>query len=135
MLAAARCEDAPVPPRPGHAPVMLRETLELLSPGVGATVVDGTVGAGGHAEALLEAIGPGGRLFGVDRDPVALGLARERLARFGDAFVPVRGDHTDLRDLLERHGGFAVEAIIGDWDGSPVGPESPEIVVTARLGA
>jgi 16S rRNA (cytosine1402-N4)-methyltransferase len=105
---------------------MLREVLELLSPGAGMTVIDGTVGGGGHAEALLDAIGPDGRLFGVDRDPIALDLARERLARFGDAFVPVRGDHTDLRGLLEQNGVFAVDAILLDLGVSSMQLDDPE---------
>ena len=71
---------------PGHEPVMVREVVELLG-GLG-TVIDMTLGAGGHAEALL---GSGvGRLIGVDRDPEAIELASARLARFGERFTAVR---------------------------------------------
>ena len=65
---------------------MVREVVELL--GDRAVVVDMTLGGGGHAEALLEAGVE--KVVGVDRDPVAIDLASERLARFGERFSPVR---------------------------------------------
>lgn len=71
---------------PLHEPVMVAEVTELL--GDRRVVLDLTVGAGGHAEALLAA--GVGRVIGVDRDPEALRLASARLARFGARFVPVR---------------------------------------------
>jgi len=83
-----------------HQSVLSRETLELLAPGKGDLVVDATLGPGGHAELLLEAVTPGGRLIGIDRDPHALELARRRLDRFGDAFVALQGDHSELKTLL-----------------------------------
>jgi 16S rRNA (cytosine1402-N4)-methyltransferase len=67
-----------------HEPVLLSETIDLLRPRSGGTYLDGTLGGGGHAEAILEASSPDGRLIGLDRDPVAVTAARERLARFGD---------------------------------------------------
>ena len=66
-----------------HAPVMVDEVLDLLRPERGGTFLDGTLGGGGHAQALLER-GPEARLIGVDRDPDALAEAGRRLARFGD---------------------------------------------------
>lgn len=63
-----------------HEPVLLQEVVEWLAPRPGATIVDATVGAGGHAEALLERAGPGGQLLGLDRDWDALGAAAGRLA-------------------------------------------------------
>lgn len=114
MLAAAECEDPPVSLPERHIPVLAAETLELLAPASGDRVVDGTLGAGGHAEALLTAISPDGRLFGIDRDPHALELASERLARFGPAFVPLRGDHEDLGRLLSRAGVTEVDRVLFD---------------------
>lgn len=97
-----------------HLPVLLDEVVELLAPQPGAVIVDGTLGAGGHAEALLEALGPGGRLVGIDRDPAALALARDRLARFGECFKPIYGNHLQLQSLLREAGLFAVDGILLD---------------------
>jgi 16S rRNA (cytosine1402-N4)-methyltransferase len=71
---------------PLHEPVMVAEVTELLADR--RVVLDLTVGAGGHAEALLQA--GVDRVIGIDRDPEALRAASERLARFGARFVPVR---------------------------------------------
>ena len=65
-----------------HAPVMVEEVMAVLRPERGGTFLDGTLGGGGHAEALLER-GPEARLIGVDRDPDALAEAGRRLERFG----------------------------------------------------
>ncbi len=77
-----------------HAPVMVREVMDLLTPERGGLYLDGTLGGGGHAEALLER-GPAARLIGTDRDPDALREAGERLARFGERFTPVRSNFAD----------------------------------------
>lgn len=77
-----------------HAPVMVREVMDLLQPERGGLYLDGTLGGGGHAEALLER-GAEARLIGTDRDPDALREAGERLARFGDRFRPVRSNFAD----------------------------------------
>ncbi len=66
-----------------HHPVLLDEVLDLLSPQPGDRVLDGTIGAGGHARALLERIAPGGELVGLDRDPGALAIAAPYIT-FGD---------------------------------------------------
>jgi 16S rRNA (cytosine1402-N4)-methyltransferase len=79
-----------------HVPVLVAEVLELLAVRPGGFYVDGTVGLGGHAAALLERSGPDGRLLGVDRDPQALAEAAERLRPFG-ARVELR--HADYREL------------------------------------
>jgi 16S rRNA (cytosine1402-N4)-methyltransferase len=76
----------------GHEPVMVDEVVRLL--GGRGTVVDLTLGAGGHAEALL-ASGVG-RLIGVDRDPEAVAIATGRLARFGERFVAVRARFSEM---------------------------------------
>ncbi len=60
-----------------HNPVLLQEVLEHLALRPGALVVDGTLGSGGHAEAILKAMGEGGRLIGLDQDPAAIGRCRE----------------------------------------------------------
>jgi 16S rRNA (cytosine1402-N4)-methyltransferase len=72
-----------------HAPVMVEEVMAALRPERGGTYLDGTLGGGGHAEALLTR-GPGARLVGVDRDPDALAEAGRRLERFGERVRLVR---------------------------------------------
>ncbi len=99
---------------PSHLPVMLEAVVEALAPRRGATLIDGTLGLGGHAEALLEAIGPEGRLIGIERDGSLLAVARERLARFGPAF---RGVHTRLsflREVVRGAGAAPVDGILLD---------------------
>ena len=125
MPATAHIEETPVAPSGGHVSVLLRETVELLAPSDGVTVVDATVGAGGHAEAWLERLGPHGRLLGIDRDEQALALARRRLARFGERFVAVRGDHGDLLDLLRRQGVEAVDGVLFDLGVSSMQLDDP----------
>jgi 16S rRNA (cytosine1402-N4)-methyltransferase len=83
-----------------HAPVMVRECMDLLQPERGGIFLDGTLGGGGHSEALLER-GPEAILYGVDRDPDALAEASKRLERFGDRFRPVR---SNFADALETAG-------------------------------
>ena len=87
---------------------------EGLYPSPDAVVVDCTLGGGGHSEALLEQLGPNGRLLGVDRDPDALAAATERLARFGERFVPVRGSFSDLRGTLDALSIDRVDAVVAD---------------------
>jgi 16S rRNA (cytosine1402-N4)-methyltransferase len=97
-----------------HRPVLLHEAVALLRPRPGMIVVDATVGAGGHAEALLEAVGEDGRLYGIDRDPEILEISRRRLARFGERFVPIHGNHGEIQALLAEHGVFAVDVVLAD---------------------
>lgn len=95
-----------------HAPVLLREVVDALA-GC-ADVLDGTLGGGGHAAALLEA-DPGRRVTGVDRDPAALAAAQQRLAR--DArdgrFRAVAGNHDEL-DAIPGLAGASFDGILLD---------------------
>ena len=97
-----------------HRSVLLEECLAGLRPTAGATIVDATLGPGGHAEALLERVGPGGRVIGIDRDPRALAFARARLARFGDRFVALQGDHRDIVAMLHGHAVVVVDGVLAD---------------------
>ena len=87
-----------------HVPIMVSEVLELLEPARGGIFADGTLGGGGHAEAVLSALPEGGRLFGIDRDDEALRAAGARLARFGDRFTAIKGNFFDmnLASFLEK---------------------------------
>jgi 16S rRNA (cytosine1402-N4)-methyltransferase len=85
-----------------HTSVLLTEVTTLLRPNrEDGTLVDATIGLGGHAEALLERY-PRTRLLGIDRDPAALDRAGERLARFGSRVTLVRGRHETLIDILKQ---------------------------------
>jgi 16S rRNA (cytosine1402-N4)-methyltransferase len=97
-----------------HEPVLLGETVALLRVAPGMTVVDATLGPGGHAEAFADAVGPSGRVIGIDRDPEAHAFARLRLARFGDRFLALHGDHRDLPAVLGAAGVSAADAVLAD---------------------
>ena len=79
-----------------HRPVLLRETVEFLAVARGGLFVDGTLGLGGHTEAILET-SENTRVIGIDLDTESLHLARERLARFGMRF---RAVHANFRDIV-----------------------------------
>jgi 16S rRNA (cytosine1402-N4)-methyltransferase len=97
-----------------HRPVLLRETLEALAVGPGGFWVDGTVGAGGHAEAILRATAPDGRLLACDRDAEALAASRLRLAPFGERVVLRHADYRRLPALLDEIGAPPVSGILLD---------------------
>ena len=82
-----------------HAPVLLNEVLIALQPYSGGVYIDGTVGAGGHAAAILRQAQPEGRLFGLDQDPMALALARQQLAPFGTQVTLIHANFQQLGRL------------------------------------
>ncbi len=87
---------------PTHTPVMLEECLDVLAPVISApnsVVVDGTLGLGGHSEAILNRFA-NVTLVGIDRDTVAIRLANERLAEFGPRFVAVHTTYDRISDAL-----------------------------------
>jgi 16S rRNA (cytosine1402-N4)-methyltransferase len=97
-----------------HQPVMVDRVAELLRPRPGGTYLDATLGLGGHAERLLEASAPDGRVVGLDRDPAALALARQRLAWAGDRLQAVPASFADLGEVAGRLGLTAVDGILYD---------------------
>lgn len=111
--------------RPGHTPVLLIQVLAFLRPIGGGLYLDLTVGTGGHAEAILEACGPSGRLVGLDRDPEVLPLARERLARFGPRVRLLHGDYRDLETLAAAEGLTAWDGVLFDLGLSSVQLDDP----------
>ena len=96
-----------------HRPVLLRETIELLRPERGGLFIDGTLGLGGHTEAILEA-SVATRVIGIDRDREALRLATERLARFGERFRGVHSDFREMERVVAESGGEEVRGILVD---------------------
>ena len=84
-----------------HVPVMVREVLTFLAPTRGGVFFDGTLGGGGHTEAILEA-GEAAQVIAVDQDPEALATARQRLARFGDRVQFVEGNFADAAETGEE---------------------------------
>jgi len=95
-----------------HAPVMVGEVLEQLQPSRGGLFVDGTVGLGGHARAILEA--GASRLIGIDRDRAALALASAALAGFDDRVELVHGDYRDLAQVIAARGISSVDGVLVD---------------------
>jgi 16S rRNA (cytosine1402-N4)-methyltransferase len=97
-----------------HQPVLVDRVAELLRPRPGGVYLDATLGLGGHAERLLEASAPDGRVVGLDRDPAALALARERLAWAGERLVAVAASFADLAAVAEGLGLEAVDGVLYD---------------------
>jgi 16S rRNA (cytosine1402-N4)-methyltransferase len=97
-----------------HEPVLLQEVLESLRPARDhGTLVDATVGLGGHAEGLLKMY-PHVRLVAIDRDPAALEKSRERLSFAAGRVTFVRGRHEQLIDILKQHGIDGVSGVLAD---------------------
>lgn len=98
----------------GHVPVLLQEALDVLAPESGKVYVDATLGAGGHAEALLEASGSDGVVYGIDQDPAALAIAKERLQKFGDRFQALTGNFSQIATLLPANAKPITGGILAD---------------------
>jgi len=108
-----------------HRPVLLEECLTALKLRPGAIVVDGTVGGGGHAAAILERTAPDGRLIGLDLDAEAIRESRQRLARFGDRVTLVQQSFRNLDEVLAQLGVAEVDAVLLDLGVSSHQLDSP----------
>jgi 16S rRNA (cytosine1402-N4)-methyltransferase len=98
------------------------ETLTLLAPRAGGVYCDATLGGGGHAERILRATAPDGRVVGIDRDPAALAAAGARLSPFGERVTLVHGTFGEARAILERLGVVPVDGFVLD-----LGVSSPQL--------
>jgi 16S rRNA (cytosine1402-N4)-methyltransferase len=114
-----------------HVPVLRREVLEVLAPRAGGVYVDATLGAGGHAESVLET--PGTRVIGADRDEAALGLARRRLARFGDRVTFVHASFSELPERLATVGVGPAAGLLADLGVSSMQMDDPGRGMSFRL--
>jgi 16S rRNA (cytosine1402-N4)-methyltransferase len=105
-----------------HQTVLKQEVVDAILPTDGGVYLDCTVGWGGHSEALLQASGPAGRVIGIDRDPVALEAAGERLAPFGSRFQSFESPFGAVAPLLEVLNIDGVDGLVAD-----LGVSSPQI--------
>ena len=111
-----------------HVPVLRDRIVDLLEPALqtpGAVCVDGTLGMGGHAEAILERC-PQARLIGLDRDEEALALSAQRLARFGDRYVGVHAVYDDIATVLAEQAEGTARGILFDLGVSSLQLDEPE---------
>ncbi len=97
-----------------HEPVMVKEVVEALNVRPGGRYVDGTVGGGGHALAILQAAEPGGSLLGIDRDPRALARAGERLAKYKPDVQLVQSDFSNTVEMCEEASFSPVHGLLLD---------------------
>ena len=98
----------------GHFPVLRDEVVRLLAPSGEATIVDCTVGLGGHAEALLESTGGRATLIGIDLDESHLLKTKERLARFGGRVRLFSANFAELSSVLAEAETGQVDAVLAD---------------------
>src|SRR5205085_8842295 len=89
-------------PGRAHLPVLLAEAMTWLDPKPGGRYCDATLGAGGHARAVLERSAPDGRVIGLDRDATAVATAGALLQPFGDRVTLVHARFSEARAVLER---------------------------------
>src|SRR5438270_10725368 len=101
-------------PQRAHEPVLVAEVLAGLEPRDGGRYLDGTVGAGGHAAAILERSVPTGRLLGLDVDPAGLAAAAAELARFGDRARLVRANFATCDVVASAHDFAPVDGVLLD---------------------
>ncbi len=97
-----------------HVPVLLHETVDGLGLQPGAWVIDGTLGAGGHSEAILEATSPDGRLLGLDRDREAIARTQRRLTSFGGRVTLRHGSFGEIGAIAHEAGFVGVQGVLLD---------------------
>jgi len=112
-------------PFAGHRPVLVAEILDAFAPCPDGLLVDGTVGGGGHARALLEGR-PGFRLLGFDRDPDALAAAAANLSPFGDRVTLCHTSFAELPSALRAQGEPRIAALLCDLGVSSHQLDTPE---------
>jgi len=96
-----------------HNPVMLEQVLQLLDIKRNDRIVDCTLGEGGHSQRFLEHL-DGGKLLGIEQDAEILGRASERLKEYGECFIPVRDNFSNLKAIVQRTMGKSIDKVFFD---------------------
>jgi 16S rRNA (cytosine1402-N4)-methyltransferase len=112
-----------------HLPIMVAEVLDVLRPAPGDVAIDCTLGGGGHARAILERIRPGGRLIGIDVDPLEQPRTEARLRAAGfaaDAFVARHATFAGLPQVLAAEGVASVDVAMADLGVSSMQIDNPD---------
>jgi 16S rRNA (cytosine1402-N4)-methyltransferase len=112
-----------------HRPIMVEEVLRCLRPRAGDVAVDCTLGGGGHAQAILERVQPGGRLIGLDVDPLELPRAEAHLRAAGygpETFVAHHGNFAGLPQVLATEGLATADLILADLGVSSMQFDNPD---------
>ena len=109
-----------------HRPVLLTETIQALQPRPTGIYIDGTVGAGGHAAAILRTSAPDGQLFGLDRDRSALAIAKGQLSEFGYRVHLLHANFDQLRQVVQQYQIPPVSGILLDLGVSSMQLDQPE---------
>ena len=99
---------------PTHIPVLLQETIEALAVQPGGRYIDCTLGAGGHAAAILDQSSPGGQLLGIDADPEAIETIRARLEAYSNSILLVNENFVNLEAICIKYDFLPVNGILFD---------------------
>ena len=97
-----------------HQPVLMNQTLNSLKLRPGGVYLDGTLGGGGHTEAILQATEPDGKVIGLDQDDEALAAASQRLKPFGERFCPIRANFAEMEQVLAAEGIAGLDGVLLD---------------------
>ncbi len=97
-----------------HTPVLLEETKKALDIQLGGLYIDCTVGTGGHSEAILESISPGGQLLGLDADPEAIAISREKLKPYASSVILINENFVHLEEICLKYNFRPVNGILFD---------------------
>ena len=125
---AAKVIAAGKTPAGSHVPILVAECLAALDLRPGLVGVDATVGYGGHAAEILARISPGGRLLGLDADPLELPKTTARLRALGhgeDAFLPLRSNYAGMAKALAQNSLGAVDFVLADLGCSSMQLDDP----------
>ena len=109
-----------------HDPVLYQEIIYYLQPRQGGKYIDCTLGMGGHSQGILDASSPDGMVLGLDLDPEALLIARQRLAPYGSRFIQARASYTTIEEQMQEIGWQKVNGVLLDLGVSSLQFDTPE---------